>query len=150
IIHALSKITPDVPVVAEEAAEAGRIPDVAGRDFWLVDPLDGTKEFIQRIPEFTVNIALIENGRPALGVVYAPANDLLYAGASSEGAFVEEHGERRPISARHVDRNGITVTLSRTYGSGVELNRFLEHYKVRNQVLAGSSIKFCLIARGEA
>lgn len=150
IIAALRKLTPDLPIVAEEAVEAGHVPDVKGRSFWLVDPLDGTKEFIQRIPEFTVNIALIEEGRPVLGVVYAPAGDLLYAGSEAEGAFIEEHGERRSIAARRVDPDGITVALSRTYGAGVELDRFLQHYRVTKQVLAGSSIKFCLVARGEA
>lgn len=150
IIGALSKLTPGTPIVAEEAVEAGHVPDVAGKSFWLVDPLDGTKEFIQRIPEFTVNIALVENGQPVLGVVYAPASNLLYAGMVPGGAFVEEHGERRAISARRVDPDGITVALSRTYGSGVELDRFLQHYRVTKQVLAGSSIKFCLVARGEA
>src|SRR5690606_3681583 len=122
IIGALSKLTPGTPIVAEEAVEAGHVPDVAGKSFWLVDPVDGTKEFIQRIPEFTVNIALVENGQPVLGVVYAPASDLLYAGMVPGGAFVEEHGERRAISARRVDPDGITVALSRTYGSGVELD----------------------------
>lgn len=150
IIGALSKLTPGTPIVAEESVEAGHVPDVAGKNFWLVDPLDGTKEFIQRIPEFTVNIALIENSEPVLGVVYAPASNLLYAGTVPGGAFVEEHGERRAISARRVDPDGITVALSRTYGAGVELDRFLQHYRVTKQVLAGSSIKFCLVARGEA
>jgi 3'(2'), 5'-bisphosphate nucleotidase len=80
ILAALAKLTPSIPVVSEEAAAAGRTPAVAER-FWLVDPLDGTKEFINRNGEFTVNIALIENGYPALGVVLAPAQSRLFAGA---------------------------------------------------------------------
>jgi 3'(2'), 5'-bisphosphate nucleotidase len=79
ILAGLARLTPDIPVVAEEAVAAGRIPRV-GERFWLVDPLDGTKEFINRNGEFTVNIALIEDGRPVLGVVFAPALDRLFAG----------------------------------------------------------------------
>src|SRR5690606_34239287 len=88
ILPALAELTPDIPVVAEEAVAAGRVPQVGAR-FWLVDPLDGTKEFIKRNGEFTVNIALIENGEPTLGVVLAPALQRLYAGSREGGAFVE-------------------------------------------------------------
>ena len=99
ILAGLARLTPDIPVVAEEAVAAGRIPRV-GERFWLVDPLDGTKEFINRNGEFTVNIALIEDGRPVLGVVFAPALDRLFAGAAGAGAFVEDCGARRAIACR--------------------------------------------------
>ncbi|MBW8757003.1 MAG: 3'(2'),5'-bisphosphate nucleotidase CysQ, partial [Burkholderiales bacterium] len=89
ILAGLKRLAPEIPVVAEEAVAAGHVPDVGAR-FWLVDPLDGTKEFISRNGEFTVNIALVENGRPILGLVYAPAIERLFGGAEGLGAWVED------------------------------------------------------------
>lgn len=152
ILPALEALNPNVPIVAEEEVAAGRVPDVSGGEFWLVDPLDGTKEFIRKIPEFTVNIGLIRNGRPVLGVVYSPAGNDLYAGSEVLGqAYQERNGQpRAPLRVRAVNPSAITICLSRTYGQSVELSRFLERFHVEKQVDAGSSIKFCLIARGEA
>ena len=93
IVAGLRALTPDTPVVAEEEMAAGRVPDASnGGPFWLVDPLDGTKEFIKRNGEFTVNIALIEDGRPTLGIVLAPATDTLWRGAAGLGADKSESG----------------------------------------------------------
>lgn len=151
ILEGLTKLTPDIPVVAEEAVAAGDAPDISGGRFWLVDPLDGTKEFLKKIPEFTVNIGLIENGRPVLGVVYSPASGDMYAGHVDDGAWMQARGEaRRPIKVRPFPPEGIIVTLSRTYGQSTDVKRFLARYDVTDQVDAGSSIKFCLIARGDA
>src|SRR2546423_753460 len=96
IVPALQALTPEIPVVAEEAVAAGRIPEVR-EQFWLVDPLDGTKEFISRNGEFTVNIALVRDGTPVLGVVYAPALGRLFAGAVGGDAYVEDGQGRRSI-----------------------------------------------------
>ncbi len=151
IVAALAAMTPEIPVVAEELIAAGHVPDIGGGRFWLVDPLDGTKEFVRKIPEFTVNIALVEEGRPVLGAVYVPAADALYAGAGPGTAFMETARDgRRPIHVRPIDPCAITVAVSRTYGAGVQLSRFLERYRVREQIQMGSSVKFCLIARGTA
>ncbi len=152
ILPALAAINPNVPIVAEEQMSTGHVPDISGGEFWLVDPLDGTKEFIKKIPEFTVNIGLIRNGRPVLGVVYSPAANDLYAGSEVLGqAWQERDGQpREPLRVRPVDAGGIIICLSRTYGQSVELSHFLERFTVEKQVDAGSSIKFCLIARGEA
>ena len=150
ILERLAVLTPDIPVVAEESVAAGRVPEIGDGPFWLVDPLDGTKEFIRKVPEFTVNIALIENGRPVLGAVYLPASDELYAGRKGSGAFLEDSGGRRTIAIRPFPKTGITVTVSRTYGAGTDIDRFLARYDVARQIDAGSSLKFCLIARGEA
>ncbi len=150
ILARLAALTPDIPVVAEESVAAGRIPDVAGRPFWLVDPLDGTREFIRRIPEFTVNIALIRDGRPVLGAVYLPVSGELYGGLEGHGAFLEDGEGRRAVRTRPFPPEGITVAVSRTYGAGVDLDRFLSRYRVARQIDAGSSLKFCLVARGEA
>jgi len=151
IVAALAELTPEIPIVAEELMAAGGQPDIRGGRFWLVDPLDGTKEFIQKIPEFTVNIALVEDGRPVMGVVYVPAEGMLYAGAQPGTAFRQaDGGEREPIAVRRLDPQALTVALSRTYGSSVQLSHFLEEYRVARQVQKGSSVKFCLLACGEA
>ena len=149
ILAHLARLTPDIPVVAEEAAAAGRIPHVKER-FWLVDPLDGTREFISRNGEFTVNIALIENGWPVLGVVLAPALDRLFAGSEDAGAFAEEKGARRSIACRKIPAGGLTVVASRSHGDAAALEKFLDGRKVARQTSAGSSLKLCLVAAGEA
>lgn len=149
ILPALAALLPGTPIVAEEAVAAGKVPAVAER-FWLVDPLDGTKEFISRNGEFTVNIALIENGAPTLGVVLAPALGRLFAGAVGHGAFVEDADGRRPIAVRAVPEAGLTVVASRSHGDAAALDAFLAGRKVAELRGAGSSLKICLIAAGEA
>jgi 3'(2'), 5'-bisphosphate nucleotidase len=150
ILPALARVTPGLQVVSEEAASAGRIPVVAER-FWLVDPLDGTREFVDRNGEFTVNIALVERGFPVLGVVLAPASGRLFAGAAGAGAFVEdESGRRRTIACRRIPATGLTVVSSRSHGDRAALDAFLTGRVVASHVTAGSSLKFCLVAGGEA
>ena len=149
ILPRLAALTPDVPIVSEEAAASGRIADV-GRSFWVVDPLDGTKEFIDRNGEFTLNIALIENRRPVLGVVHAPALGRLYAGATGVQAFVDDSTARCKISCRPVPREGLTVVSSRSHGDASALHRFLAGRKIASTAKVGSSLKFCLVASGKA
>jgi 3'(2'), 5'-bisphosphate nucleotidase len=138
------------PIVAEEEAAAGRIPDVRGTPFWLVDPLDGTKEFIGRRGEFTVNIALIgEDGQPILGVVHAPATGATYWG-SPLGAFAETDGQPpQPIACRPVPDKGLVAVASRSH-RGPETDAFLARYDIAEAISSGSSIKFCLVASGRA
>ncbi|GAB4234331.1 MAG: 3'(2'),5'-bisphosphate nucleotidase CysQ [Kiloniellaceae bacterium] len=160
ILGALNTLTPEIPVVAEEAMAAGEEPDVSGGRFWLVDPLDGTKEFINRNGEFTVNIALIEDGQPVAGVVHAPAMAMTWAGVCGEDAEGNKAGGRavyaetdKPlmdIRAREIPDEGAVVVASRRHGSGQELDDFLAKYKVADKVSAGSSLKFCLVASGRA
>jgi 3'(2'), 5'-bisphosphate nucleotidase len=149
IVAALQALTPDIPIVAEEAVAAGRTPDVGAR-FWLVDPLDGTKEFISRNGEFTVNIALVQDGEPVLGVVYAPALDRMFAGAVGADCYVEDRQGRRDIRCRAVPAAGLTVVASRSHGDAAALDSFLNGRKVASLTNAGSSLKLCLIAAGEA
>jgi 3'(2'), 5'-bisphosphate nucleotidase len=149
ITAALAALTPGIPIVAEEAVAAGHIPEVGDR-FWLVDPLDGTKEFINRNGEFTVNIALIEHGRPTLGVVLAPALNRLFVGVVGQGAYVEDAQGRRPIRCRAVPDEGLTVVASRSHGDAAALDQFLAGRKVAALANAGSSLKLCLVAAGEA
>src|SRR5688572_27779527 len=145
----LQQISPGVPIVSEEAVSCGGIPQVSAR-FWLVDPMDGTKEFINRNGEFTVNIALIEDGRPVLGVVFAPALDRLYAGAEGVGAFVERDGVRSAIRCRTCPDEGLTVVASRSHSDAAALAAFLANRRIRSLSSAGSSLKLCLVAAGEA
>jgi len=149
ILRHLAELTPHIPVISEEQVAKGRIPTF-GTMFWLVDPLDGTKEFIQRNGEFTVNIALVSAGRPTLGVVLAPALKRLFAGAEGEGARVEDASGQRPIVCRSVPPEGMTVVASRSHGDARSLDGFLAGRKVATQINAGSSLKFCLVAAGEA
>ncbi|MGE4220118.1 MAG: 3'(2'),5'-bisphosphate nucleotidase CysQ [Alphaproteobacteria bacterium] len=151
ITPALQALLPGVPVVAEEAASAGRIPTVGDRPFWLVDPLDGTKEFVNRNGEFTVNIGLIVDSRPVLGVVLAPAMGASYAGAEGQGASMRrDGGARAPIHVRHTPAAGLTVVASRRHGDPETIQRYLAGRPLADTRNAGSSVKFCLLASGEA
>lgn len=146
---ALKAWTPALPILAEEAFAAGTRPAPAER-FWLVDPLDGTREFIARNGEFTINIALIEDGRPSMGVVFAPALGRLFAGARDAGAFVEEHGQRRPVQVRTPPAEGLSVLVSRSHSQPAALQDFLAQHRVGTLKPLGSSLKLGLIAAGEA
>lgn len=156
ILEALTALAPDLPVLAEEAVSAGEIPEIGTR-FALVDPLDGTKEFVNRRGEFTVNIAIIEHGRPVMGVVYAPALNRLFVAESvasawqataEPGAAVPPVAERTPMRIRKV-ADGLTAIASKSHRTP-ETDAFLEKFKVTELISAGSSLKFCLIAAGEA
>jgi 3'(2'), 5'-bisphosphate nucleotidase len=149
IVPVLRQLAPEVPVVAEEAVAAGDRP-VVGERFWLVDPLDGTKEFVQRNGEFTVNVALVVQGVPVLGVVLAPALGRLYAGVQGQGAFVEQHGVRTPIRCRTRPAQGWTVVASRSHGDAQALQAFLQGAPVADVRCIGSSLKLCLLAEGQA
>jgi 3'(2'), 5'-bisphosphate nucleotidase len=156
ILERLKQAAPGIPVIAEEEVAAGRIPAV-GTEFLLVDPLDGTKEFIQKRGDFTVNIALVRSGSPVLGVVYAPANSSLFAGNVGTGvAFRSDQSTdaagiapRRPMKVRETPANGLTVVSSRSH-STPQTDAYLSSYKVVDRVSVGSSLKFCLVAAGEA
>lgn len=147
ILARLAQLLPDVPVIAEESASHGQTP-VIGRRFILVDPLDGTKEFISRNGEFTVNIALIEDGVPVAGVVYAPAIDALYAG-DGKGAWRETAAGRSPIRVRPRPTEGLTALCSRSHPDA-RCDAFLAGLPIASRVEAGSSLKFCRIAEGAA
>lgn len=145
----LEQLLPGVPVVAEEYMAIGIAPAITER-FWLVDPVDGTKEFIRRTGEFTVNVALVEKGVPVLGVVHAPAMECLFAGALRAGAFLEDRQGRRPLACRPVPDAGLDVAVSRSHGDVEMLEAFLDGRHVSNIRSVGSSLKFCMLATGEA
>jgi 3'(2'), 5'-bisphosphate nucleotidase len=150
ILAGLASLTPSIPVVAEETVAAGRIPDIGGGPFWLVDPLDGTKEFISRNGEFTVNIALIEGREPALGVVLAPALGKVWLGARGHGAMVLDGEDAAPrrIAVRPKPARPVAVA-SRSH-SDPQTEAFLDEAGVAERISAGSSLKFCLVAEGKA
>jgi len=156
ILRALTRHAPGIAVVAEEQMAAGHIPTLADQ-FFLVDPLDGTKEFIQKCGDFTVNIALIRHAAPALGVVYAPATGQLFAGnvatATARRARLDPDApagaEFTAIQVRQVPAAGLTAVASRSHRTA-ETDAYLARYPIAQLVAVGSSLKFCLVAAGEA
>jgi 3'(2'), 5'-bisphosphate nucleotidase len=150
ILARLAELTPGIPVVAEETVCAGRVPDIDDGPFWLVDPLDGTKEFLSRNGEFTVNIALIEAREPVLGVVLAPARSQAWWGARDKSATARDaDGRTRAIAVRKVPAQGLVAIASRSHRDA-ETQAFLDRSGVADCISAGSSLKFCLVAEGKA
>jgi 3'(2'), 5'-bisphosphate nucleotidase len=147
ICSGLERLAPEIRIVSEEDGR-GQAEPPAER-FWLVDPLDGTKEFVNRSAEFTINIALIEERVPTLGVVLAPALGVLYA-AGEEGAWQFENGARRRLTVRPTPSAGATIVSSRSHGNPEALERFMSGRRIAGSVCAGSSLKFCLVAAGTA
>lgn len=153
IEKALREILPDIPVVAEEAISAGKVMDTQIHPyFWLVDPLDGTREFVKGGEDFTVNIALIHQGTPVLGVIYAPALGEMFAGYGAGTAirWNRETDTEKNIRVRKPPSAGLTVAISRFEGARPKLDQFLESLKVEKLVRRGSSLKICLVAMGKA
>ncbi|MGA9580921.1 MAG: 3'(2'),5'-bisphosphate nucleotidase CysQ [Allosphingosinicella sp.] len=149
ILERLAAAFPDIPILAEEEAAAGRIPELGAR-FFCVDPLDGTRGFIQRNGEFTVNIGLIEDGGPIAGVIYAPDRKLLYYGARGEGAFrARDGGTAEPIRPRSRPASGLTAVGSRSHASHGSAEKGA-HLGIAQFVPSSSSLKFCLVAEGTA
>jgi len=156
ILKGLQALVPGVPVVAEEEVAAGRLPQI-GLHFFLVDPLDGTKEFINRNGEFTVNIAEIVNGIAVRGVVYAPDKRRLFFGETPGGAWeiqtsvdaLPDLAKARRIRVRAAPKDGLVAVASRSHRDK-KTEEYLAHYPVKEFITAGSSLKFCLVATGEA
>jgi len=156
ILRGLHALAPGVPVVAEEEVAAGRLPAVENH-FFLVDPLDGTKEFISHNGEFTVNIAEVENGVAIRGVVYAPAKNRLFLGEAPGGAWEIEidvaakpdFAQAKPIHVRRPPADGLVAVASRSHRDK-KTEEYLAAYPVKDFITAGSSLKFCLVAAGEA
>jgi 3'(2'), 5'-bisphosphate nucleotidase len=149
ILAGLRELTPGVPVVAEEAVAKGEVPDVGQGPFWLVDPLDGTKEFLSKNGEFTVNIGLIEGRQPILGVVLAPAKGLAWWGSMGQGACRREGGTVSQIRVRPRPAQAAVAVASRSHRDA-ETDAWLGAEGITDTVSAGSSLKFCLVAEGKA
>ena len=148
ILRALAEAAPGVPVIAEEEVAAGRIP-AHDDTYFLVDPLDGTKEFVRGGDDYTVNIGLIDGGRPKLGVVYQPATGRLWGGLVGHGAFVDEGGSRRPIRTRQLGEARAAVA-SKSHLTQSTVDYLAEVMGLCDHVSIGSSLKFCIVAEGKA
>ena len=148
IVGKLDALARDIPVVGEELYAAGQRPDISGGIFWLVDALDGTSEFTKRGQDFTVNIALIENGAPSLGVVHAPALGFTCWG-SAAGAFRKiGNAAAEAIAVRTPGKDGLIAVMSKSHPG--DEGEYLKRFKIAGTVNRGSSLKFCLVAAGEA
>lgn len=151
ILRGLAELTPEIPVIAEESVAAGRIPEEFGERFWLVDPLDGTKEFLSHNGEFTVNIGLVERGEPVLGVVHTPAVGTSHVGVVADGGYVRvaADGSVRKLGVTVPPSDGKRVLVSRSH-LDADTESWLQTITVSERVQAGSSLKFCRIAEGVA
>ncbi|MDE2335440.1 MAG: 3'(2'),5'-bisphosphate nucleotidase CysQ [Rhodospirillales bacterium] len=149
ITAGLRAATPDIPVVAEEEVAAGRITE-PGQRFWLVDPLDGTREFAKGRDDFAVCVGLVESGRAVLGAVGAPVAGAVYGGIVGRGAWRRDAGATQPIGARAEPAAGIVVVASRHYSDDPRLEPFLAGRHVAEVVHMGSALKFCRVAEGSA
>jgi 3'(2'), 5'-bisphosphate nucleotidase len=153
ILAGLREAWPEIPCVAEEEVSAGIVPADLGREFFLIDPLDGTKEFVNRRTDFTVNIALIRNGVPEAGVVFAPCTGKLYSGRPGRAEAMDVDADcriaaRRPISVR-AGNSPLAVVASRSHNTP-ETDAYIKSLGATEIVSVGSSLKFCLVAGGEA
>jgi len=149
IVAELAKLTPDIPVLSEESASIPFETRKTWTKYWLVDPLDGTKEFIKRNGEFTVNIALIDNGEPVMSVVHGPALNLTYAAEVGVGAFRIEKGEKVAIHTRVPPPAKPTLVVSKSHRDAAT-DVFLEKMPEHEALSRGSSLKLCLVAEGSA
>jgi len=150
IVEELNKNFPGIPILSEE----GETTDYKKRkdwdEFFLVDPLDGTKEFIKRNGEFTVNIALIKNNLPATGVIFVPVTGETYFGSKEKGSYKQVNGASEKITvSKKKEIDQLTVIQSRSH-SGEEENQFYGNYKIKEKISKGSSLKICLVAEGKA
>jgi len=150
IVQGLVELDPETPILSEEGAESPFATRSQWMRYWLIDPLDGTREFVKRNGEFTVNIALIENGIPTVGVVHIPVSGISYLGQSGQGAWkIDAEGQRSAIRVSAPAHRPVRVAGSRSH-AGDSLKRFLERLGEHQIVSMGSSLKLCLVAEGAA
>jgi len=148
IVEGLRAAAPNIPVIAEEEVAAGRVT-APGAEYWLVDPLDGTREFAAGRDEFAVNIGLVRNAKAVLGAVGSPATGEIYYGIVGTGAWKQVAGNTWPISARKPPKD-LVVMASRHYGDDPRLAAFLQNYSIASITNIGSALKFCRLAEGLA
>jgi 3'(2'), 5'-bisphosphate nucleotidase len=151
IVAGLQQLTPQLPILSEESSHIDFSQRSQWQRYWLVDPLDGTREFIKRNGEFTVNIALINKHKPILGVIYVPVTQDCYYAAVGVGAFkMENNAQPLTISVRHQVQNQLTIAGSRSH-AGKKLQQFADGFDMKVEVVSvGSSLKSCLVAEGKA
>jgi len=152
ICSKLKALTPNIPILSEEGKDISFDKRKNWDTFWLIDPLDGTKEFIKKNGEFSVNIALINHFKPILGIVYAPVLDTTWYGSASEGSFkiIENEKPEKINVLKYDDNETVKVVSSRSHSNNTKLEEFLTDYPKHELVFMGSSIKICLVADGSA
>ena len=154
ILASLKDIAPEIPVIAEESVSAGIIPETK-EIFWLVDPLDGTKEFISGGSDFTVNIALIEDGIPTFAIIYVPVTGKLYTALDTHTAILQDvvndeiSPNETPIKTRTIPKDGMVAVASKSH-MDEKTKVYLDDYDIKETVSVGSSLKFCIVATGDA
>lgn len=151
ITQGLQQLTPGWPILSEEAADIPFSIRVQWEYYWLVDPLDGTKEFLEKNDEFTVNIALIKNNYPVLGIVYVPALASCYYADEKQGAFkqIKEQVPQKIHTQKYQSEQPVTIAVSRHHGQD-SLQNFIKQFKQIKNITCGSALKFCLVAEGIA
>jgi 3'(2'), 5'-bisphosphate nucleotidase len=150
IVDALTALTPEIPILSEESAKLPFAERQQWHTYWLVDPLDGTREFIKRNGEFTVNIALIQNHKSVIGVIHVPVLNVDYYAWSGGGSYkIEQGGAATAIKVKKLDGGKLTVAGSRSHGSE-EMQHYMEKLGDVDAISMGSSLKFCLVAEGRA
>ncbi|MDM8567563.1 3'(2'),5'-bisphosphate nucleotidase CysQ [Candidatus Halobeggiatoa sp. HSG11] len=151
IVEKLQKITPDWPILSEESAKIPFQERSNWQRYWLVDPLDGTREFVKRNGEFTVNIALIENHKPVMGIVYVPVTGVSYFASLNNGAYIRlPEQSPEPIKVRNCPKDHLIIAGSRSH-AGESLQKFIAGLDVKTDLISiGSSLKICLVAEGKA
>jgi len=149
IARNIDDLYPHIPMLSEEGKDIPYDIRKYWNEFWLIDPLDGTKEFIKRNGEFTVNIALIEEGYPVLGVIYAPVLDTYYYAIKDEGSYKINGGQKSHLKITHKKKDQLTAVRSRSHASPEE-EEIYKKYNVTEFTSVGSSLKFCMVAEGEA
>ena len=149
IVAGLESLTPDIPIISEEEGLPGFTERGQWQRYWLIDPLDGTKEFVNRNGEFTVNIALIDSNRPVFGVVHVPVQEKTYIGCEGFGAQLRDGNETRAISVADASSRPVRIVGSRSH-RGSSLDAFLEKVGESEMIPMGSSLKFCVVAEGRA
>jgi len=150
ILQSLAALHPDIPVLSEEAPKPPYSERAAWKRFWLVDPLDGTKEFVKRNGEFTVSIGLVENRRPVFGVLYVPVRDLLFAGGPGLGSVKAQGGGKTAVRVAAPGPDGRVVAVGSRSHPDARLEDYLGRYPAHELVAAGSALKFGLVAEGKA
>lgn len=154
IVEKLTALTPDIPILSEESSKLPYSERSQWQTYWLVDPLDGTREFIKRNGEFTVNIALIHQHKSIIGVIHVPVLDTDYFGWQGGGSFKIEHaGKPQPIKVKKLDKDSLVVAGSRSHGSEemqIYMANLEQRYRKPELLSMGSSLKFCLVAEGRA
>ena len=150
ILPALRRLAPDIAIISEEDSQQSGLPREAPSRFWLVDPLDGTKEFVARNGEFTVNIALIEDGRPVLGIVHLPALAQTYRGYDRVAERADDGASFTAIHARRTPPEGAVMIISRSHAAKELVKAEEMGERIQGTLVAGSSLKFCRLAEGAA